>query len=57
MLDSSLNKLGRKATDATFKAMDLDALAHQTGAEDGGDICMLNHLFAAALEPVFTLPR
>ena len=49
--------LGPKTNDATIKAMDLDGLAHQAEAEGGGGICMLNHPIAAALEPVFKLPR
>lgn len=49
--------LGPVPNAATLRAMELHALAHVEGNEHGGDVCTLNHLFAAALEPVFTLPR
>lgn len=42
--------LGPIANTATFKAMALDALAHQGGGEAGGDTCTLNHLLGAAIE-------
>jgi hypothetical protein len=31
--------------------------AHSEGEEHGGDVCTLNHLFTAALQPVFRSPK
>jgi hypothetical protein len=47
--DAAKIALGPVASDATFKAMDLDALAHEKEVEGHGDICKLNQLFAAAM--------
>lgn len=46
--------LGPVPNEATLMAMKLHALEHAEGEEHGGDVCTLNHLLAAALEPVFT---
>ncbi len=41
--------LGPVPNDATFKAMDLDVLAHAGGAHEAGDLCTLNSRFASAV--------
>jgi predicted amidohydrolase YtcJ len=48
--NASQTSLGPKANNSTYRAMNLDALAHARGEEADCDICALNHLFAAALE-------
>ncbi len=41
--------LGPVPNDATFKAMELDALAHAGGEKEAGDLCTLNNQFAATM--------
>ena len=49
--------IGPVPNDSTFVLLKLDSLAHARGGCAFGDVCKLNRLFAAALEPVFTLPK
>jgi predicted amidohydrolase YtcJ len=44
--------LGPLANEATFKAMDLDAHAHEDDGAGHGDICSLSHRIAAALADI-----
>lgn len=45
--------VGPVPNEATLMVMELHAQEHADGDGHGNDVCTLNHMFAAALEPVF----